>query len=292
MTSHPALAKWIEKMTALCQPDAVEWCNGSQEEWDRLTTLLCEKGTFTRLNPDKRPNSFLARSSPGDVARVEDRTFICTRRPNQAGPTNNWAESREMLDLMHEKFTGSMKGRTMYVIPFCMGPPSSPLAKIGAQITDSAYVVVNMRIMAHMGSHILKQLEDEQSGKQEKLRHGHSMFIPCAHTSGMPLTEGVQDIPWPCNDDKYICHFPESREIWSYGSGYGGNALLGKKCLALRIASVIAQEHNWMAEHMLILGLESPEGEKTYLTAAFPSCLLYTSPSPRDLSTSRMPSSA
>ena len=271
MTSHPALAKWIEKMTALCQPDAVEWCNGSQEEWDRLTTLLCEKGTFTRLNPDKRPNSFLARSSPGDVARVEDRTFICTRRPNQAGPTNNWAESREMLDLMHEKFTGSMKGRTMYVIPFCMGPPSSPLAKIGVQITDSAYVVVNMRIMAHMGSHILKQLEDEQSGKQEKLRHGHSMFIPCAHTSGMPLTEGVQDIPWPCNDDKYICHFPESREIWSYGSGYGGNALLGKKCLALRIASVIAQEHNWMAEHMLILGLESPEGEKTYLTAAFPS---------------------
>ena len=271
MTSHPALAKWIEKMTALCQPDAVEWCNGSQEEWDRLTTLLCEKGTFTRLNPDKRPNSFLARSSPGDVARVEDRTFICTRRPNQAGPTNNWAESREMLDLMHEKFTGSMKGRTMYVIPFCMGPPSSPLAKIGVQITDSAYVVVNMRIMAHMGTHILKQLEDEQSGKQEKLRHGHSMFIPCAHTSGMPLTEGIQDIPWPCNDDKYICHFPESREIWSYGSGYGGNALLGKKCLALRIASVIAQEHNWMAEHMLILGLESPEGEKTYLTAAFPS---------------------
>jgi len=271
MTSHPALAKWIEKMTALGQPDAVEWCNGSQEEWDRLTTLLCEKGTFTRLNPDKRPNSFLARSSPGDVARVEDRTFICTRRPNQAGPTNNWAESREMLDLMHEKFTGSMKGRTMYVIPFCMGPPSSPLAKIGVQITDSAYVVVNMRIMAHMGTHILKQLEDEQSGKQEKLRHGHSMFIPCAHTSGMPLTEGVQDIPWPCNDDKYICHFPESREIWSYGSGYGGNALLGKKCLALRIASVIAQEHNWMAEHMLILGLESPEGEKTYLTAAFPS---------------------
>ena len=271
MTSHPALAKWIEKMTALCQPDNVEMCTGSQEEWDRLTSLLVEKGTFTRLNPEKRPNSFLARSSPGDVARVEDRTFICTRRQAQAGPTNNWAESREMLEKMHDKFTGCMKGRTMYVIPFCMGPPSSPLAKIGVQVTDSAYVVVNMRIMAHMGAHILKQLEDEKSGAAPKVRDGQSMFIPCAHTSGMPLEPGQEDIPWPCNDDKYICHFPETREIWSYGSGYGGNALLGKKCLALRIASVIAQEHNWMAEHMLILGLESPEGEKTYLTAAFPS---------------------
>lgn len=271
MTTHPALAKWIDQMTTRCQPDSVEWCDGSQEEWDRLTQLLVDNGTFTRLNPEKRPNSFLARSSPGDVARVEDRTFICTRRPVQAGPTNNWAESREMLAKMHEMFTGCMKGRTMYVIPFCMGPPSSPLAKIGVQVTDSPYVVVNMRIMAHMGSHILKQLEDEKAGTAPEVRDGHAMFIPCAHTSGMPLTPGVEDIPWPCNDNKYICHFPESREIWSYGSGYGGNALLGKKCLALRIASVIAQEHNWMAEHMLILGLESPEGEKTYLTAAFPS---------------------
>ena len=271
MTSHPALKTWLEKMTKLCQPESVEMCDGSQEEWDRLTNLLVEKGTFTRLNPKKRPNSFLARSSPGDVARVEDRTFICTRRQVQAGPTNNWAESREMLATMHQKFAGCMEGRTMYVIPFCMGPPNSPLAKIGVQITDSAYVVVNMRIMAHMGASILKQLEEEKAGTAPEVRHGHGMFIPCAHTAGMPLTTGVEDIPWPCNDDKYICHFPETREIWSYGSGYGGNALLGKKCLALRIASVIAEEHNWMAEHMLILGLESPEGEKTYLSAAFPS---------------------
>ena len=204
MTSHPALAKWIDKMTALCQPAQVEWCDGSQEEWNRLTQLLVDNRTLTRLNPEKRPNSFLARSSPGDVARVEDRTFICTRREVQAGPTNNWAEAREMLAKMHDKFTGCMEGRTMYVIPFCMGPPSSPLAKIGVQITDSAYVVVNMRIMAHMGAHILKQLEEEQAGTAPQVRHGHAMFIPCAHTSGMPLTEGVEDIPWPCNDDKYL----------------------------------------------------------------------------------------
>jgi len=270
-TSHPALATWVEKMTGLCQPDSVRWCDGSQEEWNELTELLVQAGTFTRLNPEKRPNSFLARSTPSDVARVEDRTFICTRRKVQAGPTNHWGESREMLALMHEKFTGCMKGRTMYVIPFCMGPPSSPLAKIGVQITDSPYVVVNMRIMCHMGSKILKQLEGEQDGSVAKVRDGHKFFIPCAHTSGMPLEPGDTDVSWPCNEDKYICHFPESREIWSYGSGYGGNALLGKKCLALRVASVIAQEHNWMAEHMLILGLESPEGKKTYVSAAFPS---------------------
>lgn len=270
-TTHPALKSWVDKMTQLCKPADVRWCDGSQAEWDELTQLLCDSGTFTRLNPEKRPNSFLARSSPGDVARVEDRTFICTRREDQVGPTNNWADQREMLETMHEKFDGCMVGRTMYVIPFCMGPIDSPLAKIGVQITDSAYVVVNMRIMANMGAEVLKRLEDEKSGAAPRKRHGHTFFIPCAHTVGMPLTEGVEDIPWPCNDDKYICHFPETREIWSYGSGYGGNALLGKKCLALRIASNIAREHNWMAEHMLILGLESPEGEKTYISAAFPS---------------------
>lgn len=270
-TTHPALQSWVDKMTQLCKPTDVRWCDGSQAEWDELTQLLCDSGTFTRLNPEIRPNSFLARSSPGDVARVEDRTYICTRRRDQVGPTNNWADQREMLDTMHDKFDGCMQGRTMYVIPFCMGPIDSPLAKIGVEITDSAYVVVNMRIMANMGAQVLKRLEDEKSGAAPRKRDGHTFFIPCAHTVGMPLTEGVEDIPWPCNDDKYICHFPESREIWSYGSGYGGNALLGKKCLALRIASNIAREHNWMAEHMLILGLESPEGEKTYISAAFPS---------------------
>ena len=270
-TTHPALTTWLEKMTTLCQPADVRWCDGSQAEWDELTQLLCDSGTFTRLNPEKRPNSFLARSSPGDVARVEDRTFICTRRADQVGPTNNWADHQEMLSTMHEKFTGCMQGRTMYIIPFCMGPIDSPLAKIGIQVTDSAYVVVNMKIMANMGADVLKRLEDERSGAAPKKRDGHGLFIPCAHSVGMPLTKGVEDSPWPCNHDKYICHFPETREIWSYGSGYGGNALLGKKCLALRIASNIAREHNWMAEHMLILGLESPEGEKTYLSAAFPS---------------------
>ncbi|MDB4506610.1 phosphoenolpyruvate carboxykinase (GTP) [Akkermansiaceae bacterium] len=271
MTTHPALTKWIEKMTSLCQPSDVRWCDGSDAEWQEMTELLVESGTFIRLNPEIRPNSFLARSSPGDVARVEDRTFICTKRRDEAGPTNNWAESAEMLALMHEKFTGSMKGRTMYVIPFCMGPIESPLAKIGVQITDSPYVVVNMKIMTNMGAPVLKRLEDEKSGAAPAKRDGHTFFIPCVHSAGMPLELGQEDIPWPCNDDKYICHFPESREIWSYGSGYGGNALLGKKCLALRIASNIAREHNWMAEHMLILGLESPDGEKTYVSAAFPS---------------------
>ena len=270
-TTHPALNSWVDKMTQLCKPDDVRWCDGSQAEWDELTQTLCESGTFTRLNPEIRPNSFLARSSPGDVARVEDRTYICTRRPDQAGPTNNWADQREMLETMHEKFDGCMQGRTMYVIPFCMGPIDSPLAKIGVEITDSAYVAVNMRIMTNMGAKVLKRLEDEKSGAAPRKRDGHTFFIPCAHSVGMPLTEGVEDIPWPCNDDKYICHFPETREVWSYGSGYGGNALLGKKCLALRIASNIAREHNWMAEHMLILGLESPRGEKTYISAAFPS---------------------
>ncbi len=270
-TTYEALQTWVDETVALCQPDSVEWCDGSQEEWDRLTQLLCDNGTFTRLNPEKRPNSFLARSTTSDVARVEERTFICTKRPDEAGPTNQWADPAEMRQLLREKFTGSMKGRTMYVIPFCMGPPDSPLAKIGVQLTDSAYVVVNMRIMAHMGAKALKRLEDEISGAVPKKRDGHGQYIKCLHSVGAPLSAGETDVPWPCNDDKYISHFVDSREIMSYGSGYGGNALLGKKCLALRIASNIAREHCWMAEHMLILGMHAPDGTTTYLTAAFPS---------------------
>jgi len=258
-------------MINLCEPKDFHWCDGSQEEWNQLTEELVQKGTLTRLNPEIRPNSFLARSAPSDVARVEERTFIATKSKDQAGPSNNWAEEYEMKKKILKVFKGSMKGRTMYIVPFCMGPIDSPLAKIGVQVTDSAYAVINMRIMAHMGSHVLDRLEKESFGEIESRRTKPGFFIPCLHSVGAPLEEDQQDVPWPCNDEKYIVHFVNSREIASYGSGYGGNALLGKKCLALRIASNIAREHDWMAEHMLILGLESPTGEKTYVTGAFPS---------------------
>ena len=227
-TSYKPLQEWVNQMAALCTPKEVVWCDGSQDEWDRLTQQLCDQGTFTRLNPEKRPNSFLARSAVSDVARVEERTFICTKRRDEAGPTNQWADPLEMRKILTDKFTGSMAGRTMYVIPFCMGPLDSPLAKIGIQCTDSAYVVVNTRIMAHMGTHVLNRLEDEVAGIAPKLRDGHGQFIRCLHSVGAPLAAGQADVPWPCNEDKYISHFVDTREIMSYGSGYGGNALLGK----------------------------------------------------------------